>query len=138
MEITKAHAAAAIAYRGALADFRDAGEVAAEAEARRAEIAAAFDADNAITHAIDAVTAAFAAREVALGDMQVARHDEIATLFSEGVFFADPGCPWMRGTNEDTNGLIRQYLRKGTHLRPYSPVASPASSQSSTAHHARP
>ena len=51
---------------------------------------------------------------------EMARHDEIATLFSEGVFFADPGCPWMRGTNENTNGLIRQYLRKGTDLRPYS------------------
>jgi len=53
---------------------------------------------------------------------EMARHDKIATLFSEGVFFADPGCPWMRGTNENTNGLIRQYLRKGTDLRPYSPV----------------
>jgi transposase, IS30 family len=50
---------------------------------------------------------------------EMARHDEVATLFSEGVFFADPGCPWMRGTNENTNGLIRQYLRKGTDLRPY-------------------
>jgi IS30 family transposase len=50
---------------------------------------------------------------------EMARHDEVAKMFSEGVFFADPGCPWMRGTNENTNGLIRQYLRKGTDLRPY-------------------
>ena len=50
---------------------------------------------------------------------EMARHDEVATLFSQGVFFADPGCPWMRGTNENTNGLIRQYLRKGTDPRPY-------------------
>jgi IS30 family transposase len=51
---------------------------------------------------------------------EMARHDEVAALFAEGVFFADPGCPWMRGTNENTNGLIRQYLRKGTDLRAFS------------------
>jgi IS30 family transposase len=50
---------------------------------------------------------------------EMARHDEIATMFSQGVFFADPGCLWMRGTNENTNGVIRQYLRKGTDLRPF-------------------
>lgn len=48
---------------------------------------------------------------------EMARHDQIALLFSEGVYFADPGSPWMRGTNENTNGLVRQYLRKGTDLR---------------------
>lgn len=31
---------------------------------------------------------------------EMARHDRVAALFSEGVFFADPGCPWMRGTSE--------------------------------------
>jgi IS30 family transposase len=33
---------------------------------------------------------------------EMSRHDEVARLFSEGVFFADPGSPWMRGTNENT------------------------------------
>jgi IS30 family transposase len=47
----------------------------------------------------------------------MASHDEIALLFGEGVYFADPGSPWMRGTNDNTNGLVRQYLRKGTDLR---------------------
>ena len=48
---------------------------------------------------------------------EMARHDLVADLFTQGVFFANPGSPWMRGTNENTNGLLRQYLRKGTDLR---------------------
>ncbi len=47
---------------------------------------------------------------------EMALHDEIADLLSDGVFFAFPGSPWQRPTNENTNGLIRQYLPKGADL----------------------
>ncbi|MDH6462904.1 IS30 family transposase [Micromonospora sp. A200] len=46
----------------------------------------------------------------------MAYHQQIAPLLKDGVFFAHPGRPWQRGTNENTNGLLRQYFPKRTDL----------------------
>jgi IS30 family transposase len=52
---------------------------------------------------------------------EMASHLEIAAEADLRVFFCDPRSPWQRGTNENTNGLLRQYLPKGTDLSVFTP-----------------
>lgn len=51
---------------------------------------------------------------------EMARHQELEQRVGMRVFFADPHSPWQRPTNENTNGLLRQYFPKGTDLSEYS------------------
>lgn len=43
-------------------------------------------------------------------------HVELAERLNLNIWFADPYAPWQRGSNENTNGLLRQFLPKGADL----------------------
>jgi IS30 family transposase len=52
---------------------------------------------------------------------EMQRHARIAVASDCEIYFCDPHSPWQRPSNENTNGLLRQYFPKGTDLSAHSP-----------------
>jgi IS30 family transposase len=56
--------------------------------------------------------------------LEMAKHKDFTVATDVKVYFCDPQSPWQRGSNENTNGLLRQYFPRGTDLAVWSQVAT--------------
>ena len=52
-------------------------------------------------------------------ELEMAKHKSFTVATKVKVYFCDPQSPWQRGSNENTNGLLRQYFPKRTELTGY-------------------
>ena len=95
------------------------------------------------THRADVVAAALAAKITELPEQlrrsltwdqgrEMAQHAVFTVASGVPVYFCDPRSPWQRGTNENTNGLLRQYLPRNSRLGDRTQPNSTTSQTSST------
>jgi transposase, IS30 family len=86
--------------------------------------------DKAIRHAVQKLPGQLFRTITWDQGREMARHAAFSVDTGIAVYFCDPHSPWQRPTNENTNGILRQYLPKGTDLSRYSEADLDAIAQS--------
>ena len=82
--------------------------------------ASAANVLNAFTEQLNQITPSMRKSLTYDQGREMALHKQLSERTGVTVYFCDPHSPWQRGSNENINGLVRQYLPKGTDLSVYS------------------